>query len=975
MIQEISFSSSFLGLLNTVAEQTDHKTSLAKGKFKQDYGNILYLTQNRTRANQLNALLAQEVAQTAEKAIIPPNILPYTAGFVQLAALAKFGYVDSLNVCRYSDEWFNLFLYDIAKEIVPESFFKGDELIDNKRANLAKDFRAFIRDAVLYLKTAELENLREDEHTTDTEHLFLEAYRTFRAKEKGFPNTENQFLHPLAAYEYLHKRVHNEQEPFVLPKVILAEDTDLWEPLFREILDKLPCPVYVLKDTPISEDSYKEKTDLYHFMTPLDEAEFIGWKIKKLLTQGSPATDIGVVCANRAVADILEIVFKRMDLAGEQTLPLAANGYYRLVKTLFALIHRPQDAQINVEELFISSKSKFKLGKGLYRFQKMLAQKGLQATLSPTEVLLETADEFIAAYQAKQEYKEAVDTLKNFKQLFQGKPSVSQIAEQSLNDATDKPLINDIMASLYELDENLKHLREDEEAYLKKADALFGLLDQREIRMPRQTLALEENAPQEEETSAPYAFSVVPSELAKTLRAKHLFLCGFNASADKIGLLCFPNALAEKLKLPTLADKKQISAASVVQALNGALHTDVTYPYLNEDEKEDGQSVLVQFLGQVLPKDKQHIGPDNHLLKSYEVINEKDMPDPSWVAVQSVRCGNKELKKFTKDILTQTQTYKNLLEEILTPDGDGRRAIAAKQFADFIICPTKFFFALLAKYCNMDMTDAQGIQRMSCGSFWHQVFETAAASKNFYSKRECDIQTALEAALEQTVNGFFENGKKKIALSQFDTREEEVFIAQSKQEIIPLFARNEAARQTACNLVKSAGLEEKFTYQMPNCSFDIHGKVDRKDKGENGEIFFWDYKTGNPTFKPIQFYTKKRETKKEELDENADSLQLAIYMYCLAKPLAEKKQAIPPLQAANIFINGKDNAGPKGGYDEILEKLLDEQVASFQKYLEKPLSDFPLGSKVYKPLVNSCKHCDFKGACRIISKYAGGKND
>lgn len=967
----IPHHNTLLDLLQTVAQKSGHKTSLAAGKFKRDYGNVLYITQNRTRANQLNVQLMQEVAQSREKAIIPPAILPYTAGFVRLAAFVKFGYADSLNICRYSDEWFNLFLYEVAKNIIPNDFFSDEfGMANNKRANLAKDFRTFICDVVFHLKTSQTETLYHQlNDLTDTERLFVQAYEAYRAEEKNF-NTDNQFMHPLQAYEFLHAHVCK-NNPNGLNKVIIIENEDLLEPLFREIVDKLPCPVYVLQDTPVDAESYKHTTDLYHFMTPLDEAEFVGWKIKSLLTRGIPSTDIGIVCANQASKEVLKTVFKRMDIAGEQLLPLAANGYYRLVKMLFSLIYNTPDASFCAETLFTDHKSKFKLGKGRYIFQKLLAKKGLKFQLCPAESLSECIHEFINTYQNDSAYENDIKALGKLKELLSAKPSASKIAESVINDKKDKALVNDIMTALYELDENLKTEEPASDDFIKKAHALFSILDRRELNTPRQPLALEEASVaannQDENSLEPelnYSFSVVPAEQAKTLRVKHLFLCGFSAGADRIGLASYPNLLAKRLSLPTLDDKKIRSVQSVQYALNYAAETNLTYAYLKLDGKEDGQSALVQLLEQVLPPEKRHIGKDNQLLKSYDLLLKEqgqstDMPDPSWTGAQKAKREENHLLEFTEKVLfAKTQTRQQLLEEIIQPDAQGRRAIAAKLFADFIICPSRFFFTLLAKSSGMKITDAAAEQRISKGLFWHRVFEKAAALPEFYGQGEQSIKAALEKTLEETL--------KVEDISKFDTNDNISFLAQAQEEILSLFAHNEAERQKKYNLQKyEDGLEKKFSYPIPGCAFDIHGQVDRMDACGDDTIFFWDYKTGNPKAEPIEFYKKTGLVKKE------NSLQLAIYMYWKAKTRPQNQTEPPKLCAGNIFINGKDNIGNQT-YNKTLEQLLDDQMQTFAASLQEPLWDFPGDTKVNDSFGGKCTYCNFKSLCKVISNYAGG---
>ena len=134
MVKSIANKKSFLELLNNIRTDTNNKASVSDGKLKNDFGNIFYFVNNKTRANQLNNILIDELYQSELKTIIPPTILPYNIGFTLLASLAKFGNIDTLGVCKYSDEWLNMFLYSLTAKTVPPT-----ENTDNENNNENKD--------------------------------------------------------------------------------------------------------------------------------------------------------------------------------------------------------------------------------------------------------------------------------------------------------------------------------------------------------------------------------------------------------------------------------------------------------------------------------------------------------------------------------------------------------------------------------------------------------------------------------------------------------------------------------------------------------------------------------------------------------------------------------------------------------------------------------------------------------------------
>lgn len=944
-MKTIAYTDKLIDLLENVAkEQTG--VSICGGKLRQDYGNVLYLTQNRIRANQLNYKLAEEIgALPVKKAAIPPKIIPYTAGFTQLAAMAKFGYVDSLNVCQYSDEWFTLFLCQLAEEVIEDlPFADVSGSVENQRAHLAKDFQVFIRDVIFHLKTGKIATLLEyKEQVPEVERHFLEAYEKYREKEQNFQDTENKFIHPLNAYEYLYDKVVTRAEKTGLKTVVIVENADRLEPLFQAVLERLDCPVYRVTYEPAPENAYLDKTDVYHFMTPLDEAEFVGWKIKSLLSNGTSGTDIGVVCANGKSREVLETVFRRMNIAGEQTLTLAANAYYQLVKMLFGMIHLPAESKISLEAIFHSEHSKFNLLDDFYGFQRVFIKQGIKAGLKPAQALSESIDIFLQKQNLSENTKRVLD---DFKQLCQKQPSVLEIAGKSLNDKKDKRIVNDIMVALYELEENLKPFK-GQPNYAQKALTLFSVLDRRELNAPREVLLLEnvateQPAENDEMLKQPnYTISIGAPEAAQTFHAEHLLLCGFNAGFDKQALSNYPFALASKLGLPSEHDKKQIIASSISEAMNSAARNYISYPFMSMECKEEGQSAFIKFL-RTQPQVKQHIGDGGALLKSYDVIDKQDMPDGSWLATRIETPKSQEFIDFTHDELFKNMTCGEFLREVLKKDEDTQKySIGTRDFARLIICPRGFIFDKFAEYCGITTDSEEDIQRMTRGRFWHTIFEHAAKQPDFYSADAAQIERVLKQTLEEKIT--------ESDIGTFWASSPENFKQDVQQHTFPLFARNEAKRQQKYPASFEAA-EQKCTYALNDCDFEISGRIDRIDRLNTGEneqgeqLIFWDYKTG------------KFKTKKDE----ANALQLAIYKYIYTHTYPDAK-----VMTGNIYLNGMDNL-PQSTRDEYAELIDNVLKNHFLAFLKLPLDNVP-DKLVDRPAFSDKhKYCDFQTICKMI---------
>lgn len=943
-------------LLNNIQKETDNKTSVSNGKLKNDFGNTYYLTNNKTKANKLNNILVSEVLQSQTKTIIPPAIIPYTIGFVQLASLAKFGSIDTLNICEYTDEWFGMFIYSLTTKTIQDSFFADKYgTTENKRANLSKDFRNFIRDVILNLKEDKLEKLIKAETFQDEiSTMFFDTYKEYKKVEQEYKYSKNKFIHSLSAYKYLYGAVIGKQEIKPVNKVIIVENFDMLEPIFQEILKNINCPVYVIEDEKFEEDKYKQNTEIYNFMTPLDEAEFVGWKVKDLMQKGIPGSDISVCCANKKTAEVLETVFDRFKISGEKQTKLIENRYYRLVKTLFNIVHKQDTNYINLQDIFYDKKSKFMLEHGFLKLNNMFVEKGVTAKINKVESLIKTVTEFIEQNKNEEKYVKTIEQLKSFLNLTQNQNlKITEIANQVINDKYDKQIINDIMIALYELDTILNG--QTGETYIKNALALFGILDDREINSTREKMFLDiDDKYQKEDT---YNIEIAKIEQLKTLKAKHLFICGLSASFDKNIQLSYPLKIAKALELETIEEKKLLIAQSIISAINLSEKNYISYPYLTMECKEEGKSSFIKTLINLLSEDKNILGENGRLLKSTDVIVLKDnkQPDRTFLT-DNKNTTTKEMQLINfKNELFKDMTLNSLLKQVLFADENGKYHIGVKEFVKFIQCQRQFVFSMIAKKCNIETSTVDGIISMQNGSFKHKIFELAAQQKDFCSKDVEKVTKVLQDSVEQVIN--------TTDISKFFLGSKETLLEELKNKEIPLFALNEVERQKQNGIAVDA-IEKKFLYNIEGTDFCLSCKFDRIDKSSDNKIFIWDYKTGNPKKDAIKFTKQKKVTKNIVFENNANSLQLALYMYIYGK---ETKETINGLCGANIYINGKDNLS-KHCYDQKIEDLVNRTLELFKIELNNNIDCLPLTNPSICDVSNTlCDYCDFNYACNIIN--------
>ncbi len=949
-------------LLCAIEQDTKNKTSVSNGKLKNDFGNVYYFTNNKIRANRLNNILVSELVQSQTKTIIPPKIIPYTIGFVHLASLAKFGSIDTLNICEYSDDWFGLFVYYLTTKTIQNSFFMdryGET--ENKRANLSKDFKVFIRDVVVNLKEEKLaELIKSEKFEDDVSKMFFDTYQEYKRVENEYKYSKTKFIHSLSAYNYLYETVTKKKESNPVNRVVIVENYDMLEPIFQKILENIDCPVYIIEDEQFDEQNYKKTTSIYNFMTPLDEAEFIGWKIKDLMQQGISGTDISVCCANNSVKDVLETVFNRFKISGDKQTKLVENRYYRLVKTIFNIIYKQDSTYINLQDIFYDIKSKFMLEHGFFKLNNMFIEKGVISKINKVESLIKTVNEFIEQNKQDEKYNKTIEKLKSFLELVQNQNlKITDIANKVINDKYDKQIINDIMIALFELDTILEKQKGDN--YVKNALALFSILDEREINSTRERMFLDVNNEyrQEEDT---YNIEIAKIEQLKTLKSKYLFICGLNASFDKTIQLAYPLKIAKELGLQTIEQKKLLVAQSIISAINTSKQNIISYPYLTMECKEDGKSSLIKTIITLVPREANIIGENGRLLTSIDVIKLQDnkKPDKTFLT-DNKNSKPKEVQLINfKNELFKGVTLDSLLKQILPVDERGKYHIAVKDFVKFVRCQRLFVFYMIAKKCNIDTKDMNTIINLQNGAFKHKIFELAAQEQDFVSRDVGKVTSLLQNVAHKVI--------EDTDISKFFLGSKETLFEELKNKEFPLFAKNEVERQIKYDTTVQ-DIEKPFLYDIEGTDFCLSCKFDRIDKSADNNIYIWDYKTGNPGRAKMLFTVKKRDSGKILFKNFDNNIQLAIYMYIYSKKATEDYNN---LFGANIFINGRDNIYVNRYYNYTMPNI--EQVMNTTLEIFKS----ELNNKIdYVPLTNTnicekadekylCKWCDFNYACKII---------
>lgn len=950
---------SIFALLTDICQRTNNQTALAQGKLQNDFGNVLYLTNNRARATQLNQQLVAELCSSAlnqgHNTVIPPTVVPYTAGFTYLAALAKFGYIDTLHVCKYTDAWFELFVCRLAKEVIPDGFFISSAET-NQRAHLSKDFGVFIRDLVLNLKEENLTAFSENQ-PDEVSKLFIKSYQAYQSQMAQFADKENQFLHPLDAYHYLYTHGVPSAHPFALKKVVVVENFEMLEPMFQAILKQIECPVFCIENSPIVDfAAYQNKTFLYDFMTPLDEAEFIGWKVKSLLQEGVKPFQIGVACANEQSREILELVFKRMHIAGSMRMKMNESPYYKLVKTVFSLIYR-EKKPIYLQDIFFSKKSKFNLksAKDFYNFRQAFIGKGLQTTEDPCAALKDTISEFIQ--RTDLEDAQTAPLLNDFLDLIQHPCKITEIANQVINAKMDIKLVNEIMIALYELDENLSV---SDLHYAEEVQKMFGVLDTRELNVPREPSWLESAAPKEEEESDPlYHIDIIKPEAVNTMRSEHLFLCGFNAGSDKEQMLSYPYPLARGLQLKTMPEKRRETAEHIVYALNHAQHNYVSYAYLNMNGKEEGPSTFIKYLKTHLnPKYQPIFAQNGMLLKAEDVVTLQDnqIPEPSWSLTLQGHWKDKQ------GFLLPPCTLNDLLQTVLSRQEDGFYSIPAKLFTHFILCPRMFVYELLAKYGRFDREDDTRTKNLAKGTFYHKLFELGARKAGFLSPQAAEIQKALEEGLIETLE------QPKISIHTFTPLSKDEFVTYIREQVLGPFSKLESSRRYVPN--KKITTEQDYQLPINKTVFKLSCVVDRIDETAEQTVL-WDYKTGKENY-TLEFFQPRG----GKLKGNENVLQLALYMYIYAHHYPDKQH----ITAGNIYLNGMDNKGTHeySEQEKKLEDLLDKVFCSFENMLATPIYKIPFHLTHQESATTDLKelcdastcisYCNFKEVCDIVGE-------
>ncbi len=945
-----------------------------------DYSNIYYIVNNLQRAWQAEAQLGREMRDKGIKAIIPPYIMPYRLAFLEISNNIINNNYGASKLTEYDDEWVKFFIYGLTVDIIKQIPGEEDYVYINKRHNIVSDFGNFIADVINHVKWNEVNKIKFK--SGEPEELFLKVYDKYM--KKGEAHKGLKFFSALIAYKKLHEFLSNGNK-HNFAKTLIIEDFDDMEPVFRQIVEMLENYGVRVERINSLESSGSGKTSkvFYNFMNPLDEAEVIGFEIKKLLASGAPADDIAIVPYNSKSADLMDFVFHRFGIKSGRVNTLGNSPLFKLFKAAVYTAKYPEEFAEDILSVLSSEYSSCRVSAGTMRWiKKRIKKMGHMVHKKPMETIrlalvktIEGSEKYLAEAGSEKDkehiayVEKDIISIKSAMEL--SGSSISKILESIVN--SDAKLNKDTLYMLYEsaafMDETLCGIKsgEDERFIL---DALFSATAEREYfeqidpRKEAVQYINELNACQGGEFFVP----VMDARSADNIRSKHIFLMGLDASADKRDILNYPGRLAKALKLPGYEEKKAVIYKKMMNVINNAQSTCVSYAYLGLEGKVEGMANIARMISDdktralypELAGFKIVKNDDNSLIRSSDII-EKEAAVPETMYAYSV---NPAAAKFgSKDerheILGKTKVF-DLLE---TDEVTGDKKVSVTDFVKYIQCPRNFVFSLLAKKTGLMQPDLEGQARIDKGIFWHKVFQNAGtAYKSDFNKDEAGILKALNAGFDLAISEFNPDA--------FDESFKDDFIKTARSLNIPVFAKLELKRRQRFAGLKLHESEMKIETIL-NKGIKLHGKIDRIDKYESG-VIFWDYKTGDKPPEKMQLLIGGSSAYKGLFRtgyQGAYSIQLIAYLV-----MAEKKRLdfMTGTKLAGIIgINGYDNLENPEKIAEVYadaKAKMEEAMNSFGSFTEKNIMEIEEtggnSSNLAGPV--SCDSCDFEPVCNML---------
>ncbi len=954
---------------------------------KNDFSDIYFLTNNLQRAKQAEACLAREMRSAGIEAMIPPSIMPYRLGFLIIADNILNNRYGASRLTEYDNEWIRFFIYKLSlKAIKPE---KGgpEYMTANRRHNLVPDFDAFIADAVNHVKWKEAAALKPPADSPSA--AFVEVYNEYMKHSREYKG--NKFFSALAAYMKLHEYLSEGNKPAGFNKTLIIEDFDDMEPVFKETARMLEkAGVTVVKTTALENpkpDKSKTEKYFYGFMTPLDEAEVVGYKIRELIAKGATPDDITVVPYNSTAESLVELVFHRFGIRSVRMGVLGNNALFDLFRDAVYLDSCPQEHADKVLALLSSASSPLSLSAGgLKRFNNCLKKTGFLFGKNPAAAVKTALENNLK--ELEEDLKEDKDAdEKRAKDLIclraaldklgksTGEAGMMQILEGAVikTGKTDDAALMMIAESARFMDAALEGVSGDDRKFM--IEALLSAAAQREF--------IQETDPKTEAKQYINEIGAVESEglfvpvmdarSADNTASKHIFLFGLTAAADRKAAPKYPGYLSSKLGIEQNAERKESEYAKTTNVIKNAQYVHMSYSYLSMEGSVEGMSNIARMtadhktraLYPELSDFKIIQNSDNSLIRSSDIIEPAgDAPEPAYM--YALKKGSKTFgSKDGREKLLESTTIGSLLS---VDEKTGKKRVSVTDFVKYIQCPRKFAYSIIAKKTGLMPSDMESQARMDKGTFWHRVFQAAAVDfeKDFNSGK---VGQALVKAFDSVI--------PKVVAEAFGEESEQDFTDEAKGLIIPMFADFEAARRKRFKGLKTIGSEYGIKTELKN-NIMLEGKIDRIDIHDGGAIF-WDYKTGaRPPGEVIPVKGKEGQKVFSEDYTGAYGVQLAAYLHMVQR---EKESFISGALAGGVIgLKGSDSvedlAELESNYRDaflLMEKAFEKFSGEFLDTNIMKLEEASGCESGFCRKVN-CSYCDFSEVCAML-ELKGVKED
>jgi hypothetical protein len=935
---------------------------------------------------------ASEMVSDGIKAILPPDVMSYQIAFLQIAGNVVKGSSGRETVTEYSGEKQQLLMFEIALETI-RSMSAGDPYsrVANNRHHLVSDTKTFLKDTICHMKWDEALRLKGKFPEDTPAALFCGFFDNYIKKASLYKGSK--FFDVFIAYKELYEFLKKGNK-VKFNRTLIIEDFDDMEPIFLEITGMLEKSGVKVVKTSSNTRSAEHGKFFYNFMTPIDEAEVIGFKIKEMLATGVSAHDISVVYYNSDVFEILQLVFDRFGIAYYTLEPLKESPVYEAFRSAADAAYSDFNADTIVELLSCESSAFRTSGFTASMVVNALSDMGYRVQKEPVVSVLKALNDTAAKREifvhekAGDFDREFMDTIRaDILALTKLASFIDNAASMNLisvflesvasPDKKNAPVYSRLASSITSMDKTLAPYRMRGTAgsdFKFMLEALFEVLgsgEYVEFIDPVKEKQLFETDVKEDDNTGSF-ISMLPAMLADNTGASRIFACGMDASMDKPGTISYPAALALELSLPlqhSLKEKKLRKFARL--ALNAAeLHA--SYAYLDFGAKVLG----VSNAARVLPGMRDVVtikNADNSLIRSYDIINKGTFaPDDSY----RYKYDPARTEKFNAK---KTAGMPRIMD--LFAKTSGKPAVRVIQLADFVTCPRRLIHLLIAN--NAGLEDGDMSLRMSGkkGDFWHRVFELAAREQNlFNSPKRSDIEKAMLAAVDMVL------AEKKFDPEAMQEKSAEEFLADVRFAKIPVFAINESARKKRLPGLRTEMPETKLAYDAG--AFLLEGTMDRLDTAGDTAVL-WDYKTGaNKDKTAFSFLSGKTKFKQKNFagdnrrfDSNngRDAVQTAVYTYMLSKTNIQALEPYRDLQKAAgiIYIDGDDNLDDieliKQQWPETklhVEKTLD----IFTEFIQKPANILELPGVNDTMLMKektACNYCVFTKNCRMLLMKGG----